>query len=60
MSSKFPSRSKQGSGDDMVRAMKSNSFSKLTNLRGNENSFELAEVRVIKGLSSAVNITINE
>ena len=51
---------KQGTADDMFRAMKSNPFEKLTNLRGNENSFGLSRVRVIKGLSSAVKITTNK
>ena len=51
---------KQGTADDMFRAMKSNPFEKLTNLRGNENSFGLSRVRIIKGLSSAVKITTNK
>ena len=51
---------KQGTADDMFRAMKSNPFEKLINLRGNENSFGLSRVRVIKGLSSAVKITTNK
>ena len=51
---------KQGTADDMFRAMESNPFEKLTNLRGNENSFGLSRVRVIKGLSSAVKITTNK
>ena len=49
---------KQVTADDMFRAMKSNPFEKLINLRGNENSFGLS--RVIKGLSSAVKITTNK
>ena len=51
---------KQVIADDMFRAMKSNPFEKLINLRGNENSFGLSRVRVIKGLSSAVKITTNK
>ena len=51
---------KQGTGDDMFRPMKSNPFQKLTHQRENDNSFGLAGVRVVKGLSFAVKITINE